>query len=77
MLMCLPLLSSTEIWMVTTGVVANLFMRTMIAVRHEQPILYTLTQPFAVLLLGCIALNSAYQTTFGTIAWKGRTYQDV
>ena len=74
MLMCLPLLSSTEIWMVTPCR-REPFHENQICVRHEQPIWHRhsrLQFSYWVVLLWIQVL-----ITFGTIVWKGRTYQDV
>lgn len=77
MIFAVPWLNAAQTSMVLIGISANIIMRIGIAIRYEQSMRYSLTQPFAIVLLACIALNSAYQSTFGTIAWKGRTYQDV
>ena len=77
MILVFPWLNTSQISMVLIGISANIVLRIGIAIRYEQSIWYTLTQPFSIVLLCCIALNSAYQSTFGTITWKGRIYQDV
>jgi cellulose synthase/poly-beta-1,6-N-acetylglucosamine synthase-like glycosyltransferase len=56
------------------GVGANLALRSLLAIRHRQPLEGVVLHPLAVLALVAVAINSWLWTRSGTIRWRGRTY---
>ena len=56
------------------GIVANLLLRLVLAMRYQHSLLSVLLHPFAIVLLQGIALNSFRWTRRGQILWRGRVY---
>ena len=56
------------------GVGANLALRTLLAVRHRQPVEGILLHPWSVVALVGVAINSWRWNHRGAIRWRGRTY---
>jgi len=56
------------------GVIGNVSLRALLALRYRQPGAGLVLHPLSVLALCAIAINSFRWSTAGTVRWAGRTY---
>jgi len=56
------------------GVMGNVTLRTLLALRYRQPISGLLLHPLSIAALCAIAINSFRWSTAGRLRWAGRTY---
>jgi chlorobactene glucosyltransferase len=61
-------------WPSMVGVCANMALRLLLALRHEQPWHGVLLHPLGVIMMMALAINSWRWSFRGNITWRGRTY---